>query len=66
MSADDAPYLTLHEAAEYTRIKPETIKRYARDGKLAYIPTRPHVYVRTELDRLMQKLMVKPKRGARV
>lgn len=59
----DNPYLTEEEATRYVNMKPETLRRRRRDGKVAYVPTRPPVYIRSELDRMMQQLTKKPKRA---
>lgn len=59
----DDPYLTEEEAAQYVRMKPQTLRRRRRDGHVAYVPTRPPVYIRSELDRMMQNLTKKPRRS---
>ena len=58
----DPPYMSLEEAARYVRMKPETLRRKATDGQLSYVPTRPAVFIRTELDRMMIKMTKRAKK----
>lgn len=63
-NAPESPYMTLEQAAEYVCMEPKKLERRRRDGKVAYVPTRPPVFVRSELDRMMQNLMKKARRSA--
>jgi hypothetical protein len=58
----ESPYLTLDEAATYTRRRPKTLSNHVSLGQLRAMPgSRPPLFLREDLDRWMKD----PRKGRR-
>jgi hypothetical protein len=54
----DSDYLTTPEAAKYLR---KSVSWILRQGDIAYVPGKPNVYAKQDLDRWFQKHKVVPR-----
>lgn len=49
-------YIRVNEAADYIGVKPSTLRKYCKDGKIKfYKPDRIMLFKYCDLDRFMQK-----------